>query len=197
MVARSDSQQKLESFLGIVLAGGKSSRMGEDKALLNIQNKTLLEYQYEKLISILGKQNVLVSGKYPSFKYLMDQKTELGPLGGIISVVQNFSKLNYFLFLPVDMPNISVQTLNYLIQKSQENLESNCWTFKNYEMPLVLKNHSLLEATLVKLLEQPKSFCSVRRLCQSLDYQVIETDEFNKNEFLNANTMKEWKKACQ
>ncbi len=49
-------------FSGIILAGGKSSRMKTDKAKLPLGNKTLLEIQVEKLIA-LGCEDVIISGK--------------------------------------------------------------------------------------------------------------------------------------
>ena len=88
-------------FTGVVLAGGKSSRMGTDKADLVLKNKTLLHNACD-LLKDAGAKNILISrniinplkssshyspSDYPSEKYVKDIYPNSGPLGGIYSTL--------------------------------------------------------------------------------------------------------------
>ncbi|UUS13945.1 NTP transferase domain-containing protein [Stenotrophomonas sp. CD2] len=63
---------------GIVLAGGLSSRMGRDKALLPWKGRTLLEHMRGLLLQA-GAGRVWVSGDYPAFGGIPDQVARCGP----------------------------------------------------------------------------------------------------------------------
>lgn len=182
---------QLELFLGVVLAGGRSSRMGVDKALLPFRNRTLLQHQYEKVVSVLGNKNVVVSGDYPQYQHVVDQDYGIGPLGGIVSVIREYRAAENFLFLPVDMPNLSEKTLFRLIQVAKTDSSSDCWSYCNYEMPLIIKNSETLEPILTDLLLQPKKFRSIRKLIQLMKYKPVSS-EADGHEFINANTRKDW-----
>jgi molybdenum cofactor guanylyltransferase len=181
----------IKSILGVVLAGGKSSRMGTDKARLPYGKKTLLDFQFEKLESVLGRENILVSGNYPHLPHLVDLEVGLGPLGGITSVINSFSDFSYFLFLPVDMPNISKKALINLIDFAQNDFISNCWSFKDFQMPLIIKNHSKIQ----DLLRMPARDRSIRNLAEHLKSRTLELGQLNKKEFLNTNTLIEWQEV--
>ncbi len=73
------------SVNGIVLAGGLSTRMGRDKALLPWQGRTLLEHM-RGLLMQAGAREVWVSGNYPAFGGVPDRVARCGPLGGLYSV---------------------------------------------------------------------------------------------------------------
>lgn len=80
------SGNKRRPFSGIILAGGRSSRMGQDKAALLLQGRSLLERQVEKLRAI-GIRDIMLSGKdgpnIPGVRAIPDILTGRGPLGGI------------------------------------------------------------------------------------------------------------------
>lgn len=93
---------------GFILAGGASSRMGCDKALLPIGNNFLLAYLVEILNSI--SPQVLVVGpadRYESlgFNIIEDKRSNCGPLAGIETALSN-SKLDWNLILACDLPYI-------------------------------------------------------------------------------------------
>jgi len=182
---------QLELFLGVVLAGGKSSRMGADKALLPFCGRTLLQHQYEKMVSVVGSENVVVSGNYPQYQHIVDQDHGIGPLGGISSIVKQFANTEYFVFLPVDMPNLSEKTLFRLIQIAVSDSTSDCWSYASFEMPLIIKNGEGLELILANLLSQPPQFRSIRGLIQLMNHQPV-IPEAEGHEFANANTVKDW-----
>ncbi len=103
-----------------VLAGGQSTRMGRDKALVEFQGITLLERAIRscKVVSsdvwIIGK-----SEKYRQFgQTLEDIYLDCGPLGGIHAALVN-STANCNLVLAVDMPFLSPEFLTFLIKQAQ------------------------------------------------------------------------------
>lgn len=108
----------LSNFCGIVLSGGKSSRMGRDKSEILIDNRSFLEIQLEKVRS-LGLPGIFVSGKASPCSYaksIPDMIPGLGPLGGLYSSFLSCSKTyEYALVLGVDIPLIKTETLQDLI----------------------------------------------------------------------------------
>ena len=110
-----------KTLLGVVLAGGRSSRMGQDKALLELlDGTTLLECQLRRLSSLLPKVVLSVRDKDYVFlqkrltacgrvRLLLDETDEVGPLGGIASALGKAEREHFagILVLPCDMPLIT------------------------------------------------------------------------------------------
>jgi molybdopterin-guanine dinucleotide biosynthesis protein A len=191
-------------FLGVVLAGGKSSRMGQDKAMLSFRGRPLLEHQTHKLANLFGQDQVVVSGCYPSHQYLIDEEPNLGPLGGIETIVKHFRNTSFFLFLPVDMPLITEATLASLVQFAQNEIHTertlkefndHSFSFENFELPLIIQNHPELTNTLAELRAGPNSARSVRRLCQILKHKTLRLPGLPSDEFANTNTLNDWQEV--
>jgi molybdenum cofactor guanylyltransferase len=77
---------------GIILAGGQSSRMGTDKAMLQIDGKTLMERAIEICKPICHE--ILISSNNPKhenfgFTVIPDEIKNCGPMGGIYSCLKN------------------------------------------------------------------------------------------------------------
>jgi len=104
------------NFTGVVLAGGRSSRMGRDKALLAIDGRTLLDRAIE-LLREAGATKVLVSGDRPGG--IPDMTPGLGPVGGIASVLSQVDD-GAFVVMPVDMPALDIDTLHVLLDAATE-----------------------------------------------------------------------------
>ena len=77
---------------GIVLAGGQSSRMGQDKAKLTIEDHTLLS-RAVNLLQAAGFEDCYVSGNYQGFNCIVDTQSELGPIAGIAACATQLSEL--------------------------------------------------------------------------------------------------------
>jgi molybdenum cofactor guanylyltransferase len=101
-----------------ILAGGKSSRMGENKAQLKLHGKTLLEIAVEKAREVVA--DVSVVGPRASFgpDAIEDIFPGCGPLGGIHAALANsHSDLN--LILAVDTPFVETRFLRFLLEQAQ------------------------------------------------------------------------------
>jgi molybdenum cofactor guanylyltransferase len=109
-----------EPVTGFVLAGGKSSRMGTDKALLAVEGRTLLQRTQKLLQTVCGRVFILGSReRYGAFgECLEDVYSECGPLGGIHrALLESGTELN--LITAVDTPFLSQQFLAYIIERAR------------------------------------------------------------------------------
>ena len=112
--------------MGFVLAGGKSSRMGADKAFLDFGGQTLLD----RALNVMGTvcDRVAIVGdpvrfaKYESTKHgpvVADIFPGCGPLAGIhAALVSSTTELN--LLLAVDMPFVSAELLAFLLAAAED-----------------------------------------------------------------------------
>ena len=105
-----------------VLAGGKSSRMGSDKAFLRLGDETLLS-QALKLASAVVSEVWIVGDakKFAAFgRVVEDVYRERGPLGGIHAALSS-STTELNLMLAVDLPFVTPEFLQYLLLRARES----------------------------------------------------------------------------
>ena len=104
------------SLAAFLLAGGKSSRMGRDKALLAINGETLLERGLRTLRALTP--HVAISGGNAALAahapLVLDLWPGQGPLGGIVSALQQ-SQAQWNVFLAVDMPFVPEEAFHAMI----------------------------------------------------------------------------------
>ena len=112
---------------GIVLAGGKSSRFGADKALAQWNGKTLLERSVE-LLDSLQLNPVVIANPDRDYSFLScavtnDLVPEKGPLGGLYTACSLFPEM-FLLVLTCDMPLLTQNILKKLLQNQQPTDQS-------------------------------------------------------------------------
>lgn len=103
-----------------VLAGGASSRMGRDKALLEIGGKLLIEHAVN-LLRKLGGEPRIVAARPDLAKYapvIEDRRSGCGPLSGIAAGLLA-SESELATFIPVDVPLLPLALLALLRERSQ------------------------------------------------------------------------------
>ncbi|HEY6938075.1 MAG TPA: molybdenum cofactor guanylyltransferase [Terriglobales bacterium] len=102
-----------------VLAGGKSSRMGADKALLELGGKTLLLRTLELARAV--SEDVRIVGAREKLKefalVVEDRYPNRGPLGGIHSALASTSS-DFNLILAVDLPFLEKKFLQHLVAEA-------------------------------------------------------------------------------
>jgi len=105
-----------------VLAGGKSSRMGSDKAFLRLGDETLLAHAM-KLASVVAREVRIVgdASKFAAFGPVVeDVFRDRGPLGGIHGALSSsMTRLN--VMLAVDIPFVIADFLEYLLFRARES----------------------------------------------------------------------------
>jgi len=99
---------------GFVLAGGKSTRLGRDKALLEWHGQTLLHHMVELLRTVADP--VQVVGRSP----LPDRLPGLGPLSGMATGLET-SSTDANLFVAVDLPLLTQDFLKYVCSRIEHS----------------------------------------------------------------------------
>jgi molybdenum cofactor guanylyltransferase len=110
-----------EKFEGFVLAGGKSSRMGTDKAFLKIGEKTFLENAADVLKPACGKVHAVLNESQKTFfdkipagiPIIYDIYENLGALGGIHAALRE-CRAEFAIILACDMPYVTKESIEKL-----------------------------------------------------------------------------------
>ena len=102
----------------VILCGGKSSRMGQDKTLMEFGKfKDLTHFQFAKMSEIFDK--VFISAKSqkfdPPLPVLADEFDDFSPMGAIYSILKNFKDDKVFI-IPCDMPFVEISTIYELYE---------------------------------------------------------------------------------
>ena len=179
----------IEEISAIILAGGRSSRMGADKAKLQVGEKTLLELMVEK-VRRLGIMEVVVSGcsECPAgTRYAPDLISGRGPLSGIHAGLKQVHHQSS-LVLPVDMPLIPEETLRLLIQ-AHGSLPITALTLDDHLEPLVAVYDTCLAEDCEKILQEEKN--SPRRLFDMYGYCPVPYTG-DPDHLINCNTPEEF-----
>lgn len=102
------------TIAGVILCGGKSRRMGVDKAGLTFEGRTWLEVAAHTLTTT-GVQTILYSGRPDLPGGIADPTPDTGPAGGIAAALHHLSgRCDQALFVPVDMPELPPEALTLL-----------------------------------------------------------------------------------
>lgn len=105
----------------VILAGGESKRMGQDKAWIEVGGKSLIQLAVEK-VRALGIREIFLSGRagedYSALKcpVLFDLEPGFGPIGGIERGLQQCTSPR-LLVLAVDLPRMEVSFLGKLLKR--------------------------------------------------------------------------------
>jgi molybdopterin-guanine dinucleotide biosynthesis protein A len=183
-------------FYGVILAGGASSRMGEDKRFLQLNGQTLLE-RTESLLDAAGAEFVLLSGLVEGRLSIPDSHAGFGPPGAVLSVLEHVRE-HYgldgatLLFLPVDMPLLSKATLAHLLEASVN--AAGCH-FDGEIFPCAMKATPDLYTYLKDLFNdgsEQSGKRSMRGILTWLQSKAVPRDGVADAEFRNVNTPEEW-----
>lgn len=102
---------------GIVLAGGKSTRMGKNKAFLELDGKPLIEKNLALLESLFSE--VLISSNTPELyrsygeKVVQDQYSGSGPFGGLQACLEE-ARAEYAFFVACDIPLLDPELIRFM-----------------------------------------------------------------------------------
>ena len=186
----------------VILVGGKSSRMGTNKAFLELKGKTFIELQIELLREMFDE--ISISANTPSeYEYLnlpifKDIYPGKGPLGGIYTSLINSSSLHTFM-LACDMPFVGPELIKHLkdltkeydvvIPKSENGLEPlHAFYSKNCIEPIKR--------------ELDENNLRIRSFFPQVNVKIVELDSLTssdhfKNSIKNLNTMDDYKNVTE
>ncbi|HYG08005.1 MAG TPA: molybdenum cofactor guanylyltransferase [Stenotrophomonas sp.] len=171
--------------IGVILAGGQSTRMGRDKAMLDWQGKPLLTHMRGLLLRA-GVQRVVVSGAYPAFAGIPDLQHQRGPLGGLHGVAGHLPDGD-LLVVAVDMPLLRPALLTTLLRDRAQR----CSVFAGQRLPMRLRLDDATRRCLDELLAGPAARCSLQILQAALGVRTLAAAEAT-TAFANCNTPADW-----
>ena len=117
------------NILGVVLAGGKSQRFGEDKCQVKLGDKLLIDYILSEIIDefkevLLISNNKIKYNNSNKISLVEDIKKGLGPLGGILTAMkwikQNNKSYKWISTFPSDTPFFKKQILNNFLEEIKD-----------------------------------------------------------------------------
>ena len=191
------------NILGVVLAGGKSQRFGEDKCQVKLGDKLLIDYILSEILDEF-KEVLLISNN--KIKYINsnkislveDTKMGLGPLGGILTAMkwikENNKSYKWISTFPSDTPFFKKQILNNFLEE-----------IKNYEGKLFFINsndtrHNIFGLWSIDLLERLEKDLEngerkVEMWANKIGVKSINMKFEYKDPFFNINTKEDLTKA--
>jgi molybdenum cofactor guanylyltransferase len=173
--------------LGVVLAGGLSSRMGQDKAQLMRGNTSMLAFS-QQVLTDAGVSQVVISGDQHQ---VPDKFSQLGPVGGIVSVIERYQP-SALLIMPVDLPLMTSTALQKLKTVGELNRQA-CY-YQGHQIPLYLPITALLELTLARLFSQQNGKGpAIKQLLAELPQHSIACS--NPEYLFNSNTPEQWQQV--
>lgn len=192
--------RKMKSIAAFILAGGRSSRMGADKAFLELAGKPLIVRAVEVAreavpeVKIVGDRR-----KFAAFgPVIEDVYRDRGPLGGIHAALTS-SAAEWNLILGVDLPFVPAQFLKYLLMRAESSGATvTVPSVGGYFQPLcaVYSKAFLLYAEHALSAGKNKIDQLFREvtLC-SVSEEDLNANGFGASIFRNLNTPEEWQSA--
>ena len=192
------------NFLGTILAGGKSSRFGDDKSTTKLGDKTLLDHTVCKIKNEFTEILVISNNKELNFKnnkiHVVEDFIEgqLGPLVGILTAMKWVEKNNknykWIASFPCDTPFFDMKFISELKIKIKET--SKKLIFLNSDK----KRHNIFglwSVDLIETLEEDikNGLRKVEIWADKIGYENININTKEFDMFLNINTKEDLKKA--
>lgn len=194
------ADRESEKVGAVILAGGLSTRMGENKALLPYKNYTLLDHMV-KLLANSGFDPVLISGDIEGYVSIPDQICEKGPVGGIHAVVAKVRMVHSpraWLFIPVDMPLLNEKMLKRLAM-CKCAYKSDGAVFHDRPLPLFIRMHDQVIDSINSVATRMLAgeTISVNYLISHLNLCKTQYTSREAALLINTNTPEEWQEAVR
>ncbi len=110
--------KKLQHIVPVILAGGKSRRMGSNKSFVTVGEEKLIEIVVDKVSALFAEKPLLVTNTPDEYAFLglptiADIISDMGPLGGIQSALRHSAGRKIFVF-GCDMPFLNSELIGYM-----------------------------------------------------------------------------------
>ncbi len=181
----------------IILAGGKSSRMGFDKINIPYKDGRLLDYQIN-ILKELFKEIIVVSNNLTSYndesvKIVSDEYHQIGPIAGL-HVGLKHTTSSYSYVIACDMPFINLGFIAFMDELlTHFNKDVLLSEVNGYLEPFNAVYHKTVFEEIEGFVEN-SSIYGLKDLIKKLNYQVIDRqiiNSYDKKMFYNLNTIKD------
>jgi len=189
------------NITGIILAGGKSTRMKTEKGLVPYKEIPLIQYTIDVLEQVCDQ--ILISSNTNAYDHLgydiiPDEIPEIGPVGGIYSSLSASDTADNII-LSCDTPFISVEYLHYLLQNRYHALVAVPWFGNNKYEPVSAYYHKEFANRLYGFIQQgnyklPEIFKEIPVNKLILDHTL---EFFHDKLFYNINTREDIQNLTQ
>ncbi len=193
----------LNNILGVVLAGGKSRRFGQDKSQVKLHDKLLINYILGEIIDVFQETLIIAND---SIDYMQsdkiaitkDFKSNLGPLGGVLTAMkwikENNKSYKWISTFPSDTPFFTKKELNYFYENIKKN-DSKLFFIKNKDTRHNI--FGLWSLDLINQLEKDllKGERKVEVWADSIGVNTVNVEYKKPDPFFNINTKEDLKKA--
>ncbi len=173
-----------------ILAGGRSSRMGRNKALIKLNNESMINTLIRELS---GFKEVVISGNKRGIyedmgcAVLYDENKDIGPIEGIRQVIR-YASSDYVFICACDMPFISSELVEYIagyissdydcyVIRTEDHLEPLCAIYHKSVLPVIEELIAEKKYRLREILERVRT-----------RYISLEHTDFDKKTVKNINT---------
>ena len=185
---------------GFVLAGGRSRRMGRDKAQIPWEGGTLLSLAMSHMRQVVAETYV-VGGTHSvdGCGVLADNFSSRGPLAGIHSALQH-SRTDWNLVLAIDLPLVSSALLEFIAESCDQGNDAVTVRLGGHFQPLCAAYHQRLLPEIESRLEAGE--LSIHRLLEVARTRIMDEEEllsagFPGEMLLNVNTPEDLERAKQ
>ena len=189
------------NILGVVLAGGKSKRFGEDKSKIKLNGKNLIQHTLDKIKTkfktIVIVSNNKISNDYFTVKDCIDG--QLGPLVGVLSAMKwiktNNHSYDWLATFPCDTPFFNVSLIDKFIEASKSSNDL-LYFAKTKE-----KRHNIFGLWSLKLIETlemdivKNNYRKVEKWADKIGVKTINISYKEVDPFFNINTKADLEEA--
>jgi molybdopterin-guanine dinucleotide biosynthesis protein A len=184
-----------KNITGIILAGGKSSRMGTDKGFLLLNNKPFVQYSIDALKPFVSE--IMIVSDNPDYdifrlKRIQDITKNAGPVAGICSGLEA-SSTKYNLILSCDIPLIHSEILLKLIEAIDATSQIIQIESNGKSMPLIALYKKETKDTFFKLLNEDER--RLRIAVNACQVKNIILEDENALFTMNVNTQTDLKRV--
>lgn len=183
---------------GLVLSGGKSTRMGTDKGLIKYHGVPQREYLYNILSEVCSETYISLRGDQElnmpfGFQTLTDLDEFKGPYNGLLSAHKKYPEVAW-LVLACDLPLIDLNALKELIDQRDPRKQATAFALRENPLPeplcAIWEPHALEDS--VSYLEEGNGTCPRKYL---INHDTKLVFPLNEDVLLNANSEQEYREA--
>lgn len=184
-----DYAKNLAPLKGLVLAGGKSQRMGHDKGAIEYYGKAQRDFEADLIVPLCEEVYISISenqkeGIESEYKTIKDTFTGLGPYGAILSAFREHPN-HAWLTIACDLPLLNKETLQHLVHKRNPSKLATC--FHNpktkFPEPLITIWEPRAYPILLEFLSQ--GYSCPRKVLINTDIEEIHMDQVEFMENVN------------
>ena len=182
-----------------ILAGGKSNRMGKNKALMKINGKTFLEIlldEFKEYSDIIVSQAYDNEYKLTGCRFVSDEENEKGPLEGICRILEA-AENEYVFICAADMPFLKKELADFLSQFISKDIDCCCIDDGERLHPLCAIYSKRVVQTAKRLISENK--LKLTEFLQNIKTKYISFGYtcFDRKQICNINTYEEYLKALR